>query len=209
VIELGYPLSLTGIQLDALREVGNIGAGNAATALSKMLNMRVEMSVPEVQMLPISRVAATVGGADTYVAGIYLQITGSAPGSILFLLPLADARRLVRALLKENLRDDSICFGELGCSALVELGNIMTGSFLNALGMFTSLKYIPTVPSLCLDMVGAILGSVLHSHGVDSDTVFFIKTDFRYQGDCGVGYLFFLPEAEALVEILNSLGVFK
>lgn len=199
--------TLSSVQLDALREVGNIGAGNAATALSQMLNKRVEMTVPEVKILPFSRVAATIGGADTYVAGIFLRITGSAPGSILFLLPLADARYLIAALLKKTRQDDPFCFDELECSALTELGNIMTGSFLNALGMFTSLQYTPTVPALCMDMVGAILGSVLQSLGMVSDSVLFIKTDFRYQGNHGVGYLYFLPDAEALKKILESLGV--
>lgn len=200
-------LALNPIQLDALREVGNIGAGNAATALSQMLNSRIEMSVPEVKLLPLSQVLASLGGAETPVAGLYLRINGQAGGSILFLLPIEDARYLIATLLKKSPDEDQFFFDKMECSVLTETGNIMTGSFLNALGSFTLLKYIPTVPALCIDMAGAILGSVIQSLGAVSDHVLFIKTDFHYRGNHGIGYLYFLPDADALKVILDSIGV--
>jgi len=200
-------LTLNTIQLDALREVGNIGAGNAATALSQMLNSRVEMSVPEVKLLPFSQILSSLGGAETPVAGVYLRITGQAEGSILFLLPIIDARHLIATLLNKSPHGDQFFFDKMECSVLTETGNITIGSFLNALGMFTSLKYTPTVPTLCVDMAGAILGSVVQSLGAVSDHALFIKTDFRYQGNRGIGYLYFLPDPDALKVILDSIGV--
>lgn len=198
---------LSNEQLDAIKEVVNIGAGNAATALSELIKTRVEMSVPDIQILPFSRIAATIGGADAHVAGIYYSIKGEAPGIILFLIPTIDARRITSTLLKRSVSNGYLSFDELECSALSELGNIMAGSFLNALGMFTSINFIPTVPALCIDMVGAILGSVLINLGMVSEYVLFIKTDFKYQGQPCLGYLYFIPEAEALEAILKSLGV--
>ncbi|MGB4505067.1 MAG: chemotaxis protein CheC, partial [Syntrophaceticus sp.] len=196
-------LKLNNIQLDALREVGNIGAGNAATALSKLISSRVEMSVPDIKILSFPEIVSTIGGAETSVAGICLQIQGEAPGTILFLIPDTDAVQIVCTLLKK--RNVQFFNDELACSALVELGNILAGSFLNALGEFTSICFIPTVPALCIDMVGAILGSILYKLGMASDYVLFIKTDFRYQGKNGIGYLYYLPESEALQKILSAL----
>jgi len=200
-------LNLNNLQLDALKEVGNIGAGNAATALSKMIKTRIEMSVPDIMILPFSRIAATIGGPDAHVTAIYYTIKGQAPGTLLFLIPVIDARKIAGVLLNKGVSDDQLPFDEMECSAIRELGNIMAGSFLNALNMFTSIHFVPTVPALCIDMVGAILGSVLTNLGMVSDYVLFIKTEIKYQGNHAIGNLYFLPEAEALQVILISLGV--
>jgi len=200
-------LKLNNVQLDALKEVGNIGAGNAATALSKMIKTRVEMSVPDIMILPFSRIASTIGGPDAHVAAIYYTIKGQAPGTLLFLIPITDAKKITGVLLNRDVSDVQFSFDEMECSALRELGNIMAGSFLNALNKFTSIYFVPTVPALCTDMVGAILGSVLSNLGMVSDYVLFIKTEFKYLGNHALGNLYFLPEAEALQVILNSLGV--
>lgn len=205
MIAMDEYFKLNNIQLDALREVGNIGAGNAATALSKMLRSRVEMSVPDIKILPFSQVASMAGGAEAFVASICFQIRGKAPGTILFMIPGTDAEQIVGTLLKKG--NVQFFNDEMACSALTELGNILAGSFLNALGLFTTIHFIPTVPALCIDMVGAILGSVLFNSGMTSDQVLFIKTDFRYQDKYSLGYLYFLPELEALQVILSALGV--
>ncbi|MDH7576738.1 MAG: chemotaxis protein CheC [Bacillota bacterium] len=199
--------SLSPLQVDALKEIGNIGAGNAATALSKLINDRVQMSVPRVRILPFAKVAEIVGGAETLVAGIYLKISGSAPGGILFLLPFSDAKQLVNILLQSQAGESVQPLSELERSALMEVGNILTGSFLNALAMFTSLSYFPSVPALSADMAGALLGTVFYDLGKTGDYALFIETEFRYQTNHVVGYLFFLPEADSLDRILSTLGV--
>jgi len=200
--------SLTNFQLDALREIGNIGAGNAATALSKLIGERVDMGVPHIDVRHFSEVPEIVGGPESFVAGIYLKISGSAPGEILFLLPVEDAKQLLRILLKEHSILSQQAFDQLECSAMMELGNILAGSFLNALATITSLKYIPSVPAFCADMAGALLGAIFHDLGAIGDQVLYIKTDLHFQATKHVGgYLFFLPEAESLETILNTLGV--
>ncbi len=197
---------LSALQLDALKEIGNIGAGNAATALSKMLARRVEMSVPVVRILPFAEVPASLGGEEVLVAGILLQISGSAPGSLLFALPFASAAKLLGLLLgrvPESPRD----LGELEGSALKEVGNILAGSFLSALASFTSLTFLPSVPALCADMAGALLGVVFSSLGKTGDSALYVETLFRCGAEEVVGYLFFIPEASSLEVILGALGV--
>lgn len=202
--------SLTSFQLDALQEIGNIGAGNAATALSKLIGKRVEMGIPKIDVCHFSDVPDIVGGPEAYVAGVFVKISGSAPGMILLLFPVEDAKQLLLILLKDYSEKTSTSntFGQLESSALMEVGNILTGSFLNALAALTSLKYIPSVPAFCADMAGAILGTVLHNAGMIGDKVLYFKTDLHLQAFRRIkGYLFFLPEADSLQTILAMLGV--
>lgn len=201
--------SLTSFQLDALQEIGNIGAGNAATALSKLIGERVDMEVPRTDVRHFSEVSEIVGGPESYVAGVFIKISGSAPGVILLLFPVDDAKQLISILLKgQNLVCSQRTFDQLETSALMEVGNILAGSFLNALATITSLKYTPSVPGFCADMAGAILGTVLHDVGIMGDNVLYIKTELRFQATRHLrGYIFFLPEAESLETILTTLGV--
>lgn len=201
--------SLTSFQLDALQEIGNIGAGNAATALSKLIGERVDMGVPRIDVRHFSEVPEIVGGPESYVAGVFIKISGSAPGVILLLFPVEDAKQLISILLKGHYQARSQqTLDQLETSALMEVGNILAGSFLNALAIITSLKYTPSVPGFCADMAGAILGTVLHDAGIMGDNVLYIKTELRFQAIRHVrGYLFFLPEAESLETILTTLGV--
>lgn len=199
-----YFQSLTSFQKDALREVGNIGSGNAATALSKLIGERVNMSVPQIQVLPFSEVAEVIGGSEVVVAGVYIKITGCAKGSILFLLPLADAEQLLFLLLK---RKPQVPFNELENSTLKEIGNILCGSFFYALSTFTSLTFYSSVPGICVDMSGAILGTVFYHLGEIDDYALFIETAFSFEKQQILGYFFFLPEADSLATILTALGV--
>lgn len=197
---------LTPLQLDALKEIGNIGAGNAATALSKMLSRRVEMSVPVVRILPFAEVPASLGGEEVLIAGILFEISGSAPGKLLFALPFASAGKLVHLLLGRAPQAPRE-LGELESSALKETANILAGSFLSALASFTSLSFLPSVPALCVDMAAALLGVVFSSLGRTGDSALYVETLFRCGAEEVVGYLFFIPEASSLEAILEALGV--
>lgn len=199
--------ALSDLQIDVLKEIGNIGAGNAATALSKLMSDRVEMSVPQVKILSFAEVAETIGGAEAFVTGIYSRITGSASGGILFILPFTNAKQLLSVLLKQYPIRPSRLSNDLERSALMEVGNILTGSFLSALATFTSLSFFPSVPALCVDMAGALLGTVFHDLGKTGDCVLFVEAELRYQTNYVVGHLFFLLEAESLGIILRSLEV--
>jgi chemotaxis protein CheC len=199
---------LSGMQLDILREIGNIGSGNAATALAQLLNAKIDMNVPQVNILPFAEVPDLVGGADLHVVGLFLVATGSAPASILFLLPVDKACLLVDMLMgKEWGKTNPSNLSDMDISALMELGNIICATYLNALGMFTQLDFRPSVPALGIDMAGAILNSVLAQFGAVADHVLVLETEFKRGDQEIVGHFFLLPEPGSLDVILASLGV--
>lgn len=199
---------LSGLQLDALREIGNVGAGNAATALAQMINSKIDMNVPKVSILPFDEVAEQVGGADRHVMGIYLHVEGSAPASILFMLPVEQASRLVQMLMGGNVNEVKTDeFSDMEISAMMELGNIISATYLNALAMFTQLRFIPSVPALGIDMAGALLDAILAIFGEIADHVLVLETAFKKEDHDIVGSFFLLPEPGSLDTILTSLGV--
>jgi len=199
---------LSGMQLDILREIGNIGSGNAATALAQLLNAKIDMNVPQVNILPFAEVPDLVGGADLHVVGLFLVATGSAPASILFLLPVDKACLLVDMLMgKEWGKTNPSNLSDMDISALMELGNIICATYLNALAMFTQLDFRPSVPALGIDMAGAILNSVLAQFGAVADHVLVLETEFKRGEQEIVGHFFLLPEPGSLDVILASLGV--
>ncbi len=199
---------LSGMQLDILREIGNIGSGNAATALAQLLNAKIDMNVPQVNILPFAEVPDLVGGADLHVVGLFLVATGSAPASILFLLPVDKACLLVDMLMgKKWGNTDPSNLSDMDISALMELGNIICATYLNALAMFTQLDFRPSVPALGIDMAGAILNTVLAQFGAVADHVLVLETEFKRDEQEIVGHFFLLPEPGSLDVILASLGV--
>lgn len=198
---------LSGMQIDALKEIGNVGAGNAATALAQMINSKIDMSVPRVNILPFSDVANLLGGADRHVVGIYLAVSGSARAKILFILPVEQARVLVNMLMGKNLEETTAEFTDMDMSALMELGNIISATYLNAMSMFTSLEFVPSVPALGIDMAGALLDAVLAEFGEVADHVLMLETKFKKEDYNIVGEFFLLPEPGALNTILSALGV--
>lgn len=200
-------LKLTSIQLDALKEVGNVGAGNAATALSQIINRKIDMTVPEVSILPLGDVPDVVGGPDIMVAGVYLRVFGPAPSSILFLLPRDSAFALVDMLMGRE-RGQTHLLDAMDESALLEIGNILAGAYLNALSYFTRFTLLPSIPALAMDMAGAILSVILAQLGQMGDHALVIETEFTTDGDGGVkGHFFLIPDPGSLGTILTAIGV--
>jgi len=198
-------MELSYLQLDALREVGNIGAGNAATALSQILNKKITMNVPRVFFLPFSQVPDVVGGAENIVAGVYLKVSGDVSGSLLFLLPEESALALVSMLVGGD-KKSRLSLSELDKSALMEIGNILSGAFLNALGNFSNLIFLPSIPGLALDMAGAVLSTVLIETGEKSDQALVIETDFVDEDTSIKGHIFLLPDPVSLKVLLKAIG---
>ncbi len=124
-------------ELDVLKEVGNIGAGNAATALSRLLDKPVDMAVPKVSLLPFEEVAERVGGSEQIVLAVFLRVEGEAPGNMFFIIEEASARRILRQLLSMNIEEKD-GYSEMELSALCEIGNILAGSYLSSLADFTA-----------------------------------------------------------------------
>jgi chemotaxis protein CheC len=209
---MGFEEKITSTHLDVLREVGNIGAGNAATALSTLLKKKIDMKVPNVKVVSFDEVMGMAGGAENVVVSIFLRIEGEAPGSMFFLLPLEQAAKFSKVMLE----DDSISFekppySELGLSALQELGNILSGSYLTALSDFTSLNLSPSVPALSIDMAGAIIEFGLLELSQMSDYAIVIDTTLK-EGelqdlDSVKGQFFLLPDPASFKAIFESLGV--
>jgi chemotaxis protein CheC len=208
----GY-FDLNEIQLDALKEVSNIGAGNAATSLSMMLGRKIGVSVPKVNLAPFAEIVEIIGGAEKEVAGGYLFVNGNTPMGILFLLPLEQVSLFLDLLFGTMLEAQAIntqqefVLNEMQESALIEIVNILAGSYLNALGIFTQRVFVPSVPALAIDMVGAILGEVLQSIGNVSDYALIIENMFCEEKKQINGYIFLLPEPQTLEILLNALGV--
>lgn len=193
------------MELDALREIGNIGAGNAATALSLLLSNRINMEVPRVAIIPFDDVSNIVGGPENLVTGIFMRITGDISGNILIIIPKKNAFNLIHYLLKQKPEGNSLSAMEE--SALTEVGNIIASSFIAALSDFTKLSMKITTPGFAYDMAGAILSFPLSLYGYMGDTAFFIETEFT-EGIDDINFHFFLiPDDESLKVLLKAIGV--
>ena len=192
--------------MDVLREVGNIGAGHAATALSKLLGKPVDMGVPRVNLVPFDEIAEQVGGPEAVVVAIFLRVEGDAPGNLFFLLTEESAKRLLMELVRMETADGAP-FSELEVSALSEIGNILAGSYLSSLADFTRLALSPTVPGFAIDMAGAILAYGVLQFGDMGDKALLIETAFFDGIDKVEGNLFFIPDPESFGRIFASLGV--
>ena len=188
---------------DILKELGNIGAGNATTALAQMLQCKVDMSVPQVKLLEFKDVATIMGGEEQLMAGIYLGVEGDITGSIMFLLQKDSARHLVGKMMGMEMEGEE--FSEIEQSALQEVGNI-TGSYLNSLSAMTNLKIYPTIPSLAVDMAGAILSVPAIEFGTMGDSILLIQTQFFDEVQLE-GFFILIPDLESYGRMLKSLGI--
>lgn len=193
-------------ELDVLKEVGNIGAGNAATALSKLLDKPVDMAVPKVSLLPFEEVAERVGGSEQIVIAAFLRVEGDAPGNMFFIIEEHSARSMLEQLLSMKLQADAP-YSELELSALCEIGNILAGSYLSSLADFTRLQLQPSVPAVAMDMAGAILSYGLMQYGEMGDSALLIETKFLEDHKSLEGHFFLIPDPDSFVKIFKALGV--
>ncbi len=190
---------------DVLKELGNIGAGNATTALAQLLQCKVDMKVPQVRLLEFQNVGDMIGGEEQIMTGIYLGVEGDITGSIMFLMDQGTARHLVSKMMM-GMDSGGEQFNEMELSALKEVGNIITGSYLNSLSDLTRLTIFPTIPSIATDMAGAILSVPAIEFGVYGDRILLIQTQFTDEVDLN-GYFILVPDADSYTKILSSLGL--
>lgn len=189
---------------DVLKELGNIGAGNATTALSQMMQCKVDMSVPQVKLLEFKELGEIIGGEEMIMAGIYLGIEGDITGSIMFLLEKQMARHLVNKLMGTGVEGEE--FSEMEFSALKEVGNIITAAYLTSLSSLTGLTIYPSVPDLTVDMVGAILSVPAIEFGALGDKMLLIQTQF-FDEMVMDGYFILVPNLDSYGKILSALGL--
>ena len=196
--------SMDDIEFDVLTEIGNIGAGNATTALSQLINARIDMRVPKVELLTFAELAEVIGGAETLVAGILLSLEGDIQGSMLFILESNAARLLVQQLM--GCKDDSTeQFTEMETSALQEIGNIISGAYLSAISSLTNMLITASVPSLAFDMAGAILSVPAIEFGKLGDKALLIESQFKDMDVDISGYFILIPTLDSYSKILKSL----
>lgn len=190
---------------DVLRELGNIGAGNAMTALSQMLQCKIDMKVPQVRLLEFQQVGDMMGGEEQIMVAVYLGVKGDITGSMMFMVEEGSARHLIRKITMGMLPEGSE-FEEMGLSAMQELGNIITGAYLNSLSTMTNLKIFPTPPDLTVDMAGAILSVPAIQFGIFGDNILLIQSQFYDEIELD-GYFILIPDLESYEKILTSLGL--
>lgn len=197
--------NLNNFMIDILKELGNIGAGNAATALASMISKKVDMNVPLVRLLEFTEVAEVLGGEENLVVGIYFDLSEDIVGNMMYALDLDSAINLTNMLFDRQKEDRTL--DEMDISALSEVGNILASSYANSLSALTGLKIFISVPSISIDMAGAILSVPAIQFGHVSDHALMIETIFEEDDKQILGNLFFLPNLESFDKILSSLGV--
>ena len=190
--------------VDVLRELGNIGAGNATTAIASMLSIRVNMNVPKVELLEVSKLGASICPEDEIIVGILMEIKMDIEGSMMFLMRLDSAEYLVNKLMMRD-SEYKAEFDEMDLSALKEIGNIIAGSYLSALSAMTNLVISPSIPYLAVDMAASVLSVPAIEFGQYGDHALLIETEF---GDDFMinGYFILMPEQESYDKILKGLG---
>ncbi|MBR1865873.1 MAG: chemotaxis protein CheC [Lachnospiraceae bacterium] len=190
---------------DVLKEIGNIGAGNAMTALSQMIQCKVDMRVPQVKLLDFSEVGSLMGGEEQIMVGVYLGVEGDINGSMMFLLGTESAKHLIGKLMM-GMATEGEEFSEMELSAMMEIGNIITGAYLNSLSTLTNLKIYPTPPQLTVDMASAILSVPAVEFGIFEDKLLLIQSQFFDEVEID-GYFILIPDLESYEKILTSLGI--
>jgi chemotaxis protein CheC len=200
----------TNIHMDAIREVGNIGTGNAATALSRLLGRMVDMDVPIAELVPIYEVAARYGSPETPVCAVLIRTDGNFSCSLIFMIEEEKADTLADLIIPMDLAGmDEDARLQIRNSALSEQGNIILGAFLNALSMITGWVLPTTTPAVARDMLGSIMDLVASMFGVIGDSAMLVKTNLHVKDmneDLG-GTVIMIPDPGSLEALLSKLGV--
>ncbi|MEW5764426.1 MAG: chemotaxis protein CheC [Acidobacteriota bacterium] len=189
--------------LDALREVSNIGAGHAVTALHQMTHRIITLEVPHVRLVPFSRVVEALGGPEEEVVGLFFRIFGGSRGNMLVVMPRQAADRLLSALF--NGQRATKPFGDMEISALKEVGNILTSSYLNAIGSLLSIPLIPSIPAFSLDMAQAVVDLLLIELAEVTSKALVIQTEFSTRDRSFAGHFFLLPDPVSIETILAAI----
>ena len=191
-------------RLDVLKELANIGLGNAVTSLSQMLEeQKINMDVPVATVVPLQEVPEFLGGGDTPVAGIYIQSTGDVRMTILFVLSMDSASNLVSTLMPGV----GGKLDEMGLSALLEVGNILTAAYLNAIATMTDLLLNSSPPEIALDMAGAIITAVMAQAHMIDDEILLMRTTLNTVNSQIEGNILILPDYGELEKIFRLLGI--
>ncbi|MBN1502884.1 chemotaxis protein CheC [Candidatus Woesearchaeota archaeon] len=197
-------MELSNMERDALRECANVGIGNAATALSKLLKKKINIQIPETKFIPLESFAEDLGGPEKIVSGIYLQIQGDLRGEVLFIFAKEEAVELINLLLG-NIEVKSGDNSDLEESGFKEMSNIVTGSYLNAMANMLDIKILPSIPHTATDMLQALVDHILIELGKYSDDVLTVKTQIDVEGHNVKGTFVIIFTADSLKVIMSKL----
>lgn len=194
------------MHMDVLREIGNIGAGNATTALAKLINAKIDMKVPKVEMVDFPHLASIVGDEEDLMVAVMVTLSVDVDGMMMFLMDKKSGVYLIEQMMAGSGMPVSEEFGELEFSVISEIGNIITGSYLSALASLLNMKIDMSIPYLSIDMAGAILGVPAIEFGKIGDEVLLIQTDFGDEIEVK-GYFILIPDQDSYTRILTALGM--
>jgi chemotaxis protein CheC len=197
---------LTAMQIDALREVGSIGAGHAATALSQLVDHRIDLEVPQLEMLPIGSVPDVFGGPETLVGAVYDRMLGDLGGGLLFVAPRDSSLALVD-LMRNRPVGTAKSFGSEEEATVTHVASILASSYMASIARLADLNILPARPSFALDMAGAILQVVTAETGMRAENALLLRTRFFNDETTVDAYMFFLPDPDSLDVLLGRLGV--
>ena len=199
------------MHLDVLKEIGSIGTGNAVTAISGLLNKKVQMDIPTVNLVEFGHLADFVGGPENILVGILVGISSDINGMMMFLMDTETAKRLVDSVLGGMGQDENAVFegkfNEMELSVIEEIGNIMAGSYLGSLSGLTNLRIRQSVPMASIDMANALLSVPAIEFGKMADHVLYINSSFSVEQVDVSGYFILVPDEESFIKVMRSLGV--
>lgn len=198
---------LNDMQLDVLREIGNIGAGNAATALATILDEKVEISLPQVRITDFDTAINALGGAETMTVGVLVNFDGEAHGMIMFLLNMEDAKGIMSILIQDDEEGQNGQLSELKLSAIKEIGNILGSSYINSISQLTGLKIHISIPYIAIDMAGALMSVPIIEFGSIGEKVMFIEEAFSAEENKLSSNIIMFAEIETLKIIMERLGL--
>ena len=193
------------MHFDTLKEISNIGTAHALTALSQLLQRNFRMTVPNVNFVEFKDVANFVGGAETLILGVLVNVSGDMNGMVMFLVKQDSAHNLLDILLGQSsaTNGDGTEFTDMELSTLTEVGNILVSSYLGSLASMMNKKIVPSVPQLAVDMANAVLSVPAIEFGRVADKALFIESVFGTEGANVSGYFIFVPEMESFERMFS------
>ena len=194
------------IHIDVLREIANIGSGNAASSLSRMLGAPVNISIPDIGIYGFNEAAETLGGPETVMVGTLLMLTGDLSGMMMFLLPIEVVCDLVNMLMFTEIKSHEE-IDEMGYSVINEVSNIMSASFVTAISDMTGIPIDISPPEAALDMLGSIMSVPSIYFAKMSDTLMLIQNELEIEGKTARTSVLMLPDMPSLEKLMNSLGI--
>jgi len=195
-------MEIDSIKKDILKEVVNIGAGNAASAFSEMVDQKIDMTVPSVEIIPLEELPSITGDEEDYIACIMINFSGEISGKVLLLMEMFNVEKILQLIFE----GDELPEREIQHSALNELGNILSGAYLKAINNFTGLDLTQNVPVSAYDMAGAVLSSSVIDYSQTEECILLLETEFIVDKDKIELFYFFIPEKESLDTLFERLG---